>query len=189
MVRVDHQLTQNNRLYGRFYTNHGWSDQPAGISIGAGENIPWAYEHDQVNFTNFIINDTHIFSLNLINQISVARSTNLIEWKAYNTLFASGQALGIDIPPPSLLPFPPEIDVTGRFNANVPIQWNCPRCSVQWDIADSLSWIKGAHSLKFGFRYLPTHYGPHQAGFTNGVFSFNGEFRQRYGRFLDWQAE
>jgi hypothetical protein len=173
MIRVDHQLTSNNSIFGRYYKRKGESDFPTAFFNG---NVPWTSELDKVTFDQFNISDTHTFAPNLINQMHLARSTNDIDWKAHDSLFESGPAIGINLPTPRVLPFPPTLNVTGRFNAGSIIQWDCPKnCSVQWDFGTTLSWIKGKHSFKFGGSFLPTHYGLHEAGFTNGNFTFNGE--------------
>jgi len=174
MIKVDHKLSEVNSLSGRYYGTFGTTQRPAGIPPAVG-SIPWSDEIDKVNYQNFNVTNTHFFSPTLINEAQVSRSTNKIDWKSQNVLFESAAAIGINIPEPAVLPFPPVINVTGRFHANAAIQWDCPRCSVQWTLQDTLSWMKGRHSLKFGVQYWPTTYGPHEAGFHNGSFSFSGE--------------
>ena len=173
MFRLDHQLTSKNSLSGRYYYRKGESDFPTAFFNG---NVPWTSELDKVTFGQLNISDTHMFSPNLILQVHVARSTNDIDWKAHDSLFQSASEIGINLPTPKVLPFPPTLTVTGRFTAGSIIQWDCPtNCSTQWDFGAMLSWIKGRHSFKFGGSVLPTQYGLHEAGFTNGNFTFNGE--------------
>ncbi|HZJ44305.1 MAG TPA: TonB-dependent receptor [Pyrinomonadaceae bacterium] len=173
MIKVDHQITSKNSVSGRYYYRKGQSDFPTAFFNG---NVPWTSELDKVTFGQLNISDTHTFTPTVILQMHLARSTNDIDWKAHDSLFQSAQEIGINLPTPKVLPFPPTLTVTGRFTAGSIIQWDCPKnCSEQWDFGAMLSWIKGRHSFKFGGSILPTHYGLHEAGFTNGNFTFNGE--------------
>lgn len=168
LVKIDHQLTNANRLSGRYYSSGGDRKSPAG-------DLPWAFGLAKVKFTSFNITDTHTFNQNLINEFHLSRSTMFVENLAADSLFASSAAIGIAIPAPKVTPFPPRISIAGRVELGGPLQGLCLQCDKSWDIEDTVSWIKGKHSFKFGFSYEPTLFGPTNIGFDNGIFQFSGE--------------
>ena len=168
LIKIDHQVTNKNRVSGRYWHSDGDRISPAG-------DIPWAFEVRGVRFKSLNITDTHTFTPNLINQFYLSRGTMLVENTATDALFQSSSALGIQIPAPKVTPFPPTVTVTGRFNGSGPLQGLCLQCDEFWDMGDTLSWIKGKHNFKFGFQYTPTLFGPTNINFDNGIFQFSGE--------------
>src|SRR5439155_13514829 len=168
LVKIDHQLTNKNRISGRYWFSNGDSSSPAG-------DIPWAFQVHHTRFQSLNVADTNTFTPNLINEAHFSRGTMYVTWFPTDTVAESSNALGIDIPPPKLTPFPPSISVSGRFNASGPFQGQCLQCDTFYDVGDTLSWIKGRHSFKFGFSYEHTLFGPTNIGFDNGIFAFSGE--------------
>ena len=168
LVKIDHQLTNKNRISGRYWFSNGDSSSPAG-------DIPWAFQVHHTRFQSLNVADTNTFTPNLINEAHFSRGTMYVTWFPTDTVAESSNALGIDIPPPKLTPFPPSISVSGRFSASGPFQGQCLQCDTFYDVGDTLSWIKGRHSFKFGFSYEHTLFGPTNIGFDNGIFAFSGE--------------
>src|SRR6185503_8590929 len=107
LIRIDHELTTNNRLTGRFWKDNSVPLFPQG-------NIPWNYNKRTYRITNMLLSDTHTFSPSLINEarLSYGRRGE----RSSTTETFSGPDLGIKIPKPED-PFPPDISVVGRFSA------------------------------------------------------------------------
>ena len=163
LIRIDHELTTNNRLTGRFWKDNSVPLFPQG-------NIPWNYNERTYRITNMLLSDTHTFSPSLINEarLSFGRRGE----RSNSTETFSGPDLGIKIPTPED-PFPPDISVVGRFSAVGGIVGYL-RLDNTWDMGDTVNLIKGNHSFKFGGSFEKLHM-LGRPNFDNGQFAFNGE--------------
>lgn len=172
--RIDHQVTSQNRLMGRMIEDWGLYVLPT--------NFP-AFSWTRVRFNiHFVAEDTHVFSPNLVNTFRVG----LYKEKVTDgdplygvTPFKGDEAVkeiglqGVNRLNLSAQGFP-RIDITGY-----PTLRTQPGGVVQndhnWGYADTVTWSKGRHVIKFGGEFKP------QNRFTGnvpegnyGTFSFNG---------------
>ena len=124
-VRIDHELRPGkDRLYGNFYRTHGFAST---TGLRPQFNRP---QDDTSHFAN--VNHTHIFGPNMLNELRVG------------VMRLHGQ------PAAPLLQDVPQINITGSSGfqnvGNFPGGW----FQTSYNLKDTYSWIRGAHSLKFG---------------------------------------
>jgi Carboxypeptidase regulatory-like domain len=175
--RIDHKLTDKNTIYGRLL-----QDKPLYV---IGGNYP-AMTRTRVR-TNFsmIIQDTHIFSPNLVNSA---------RFGLYRPNYSDGVTLdnvtplrgdevvselgiqGVNPKNVSAMGFP-VMNITGY--TPLTIQSGGDVRFHGWDYADSLTWGKGRHVVKLGVEFRP------QSNFSSvipagsfGSFDFTGSSTQ-----------
>lgn len=167
-TRLDYNFSNNDRLFGRFKTDHGV--QATGTdpinSIFDANSIQPAYEGQ--------INHTHIFNGTTVNQLIVSGS-----W--YQALFTANNLPG------ALQAFP----TTMIFNDGLLTQlggtdFNYPqgRIVTQYEIIDDFSKTTGNHDLKFGVNFRRNLVSDYGTGVnTSGTLSINSmtEFVQGTG--------
>jgi hypothetical protein len=169
VVKGDHYVSSKNQLSGRFWYSKGNSVTPNG-------NLPWGQGIYSLLYQNVNLWDTHTFSPNIVNMVSGAWNHKYeISTNAAIPLQSPPDA-GVNLPDTSTHPYPPAVSVTGRISvsprtAGVPL-----RQDNTWDFADTLTWIKGKSTWKFGGGFDWIRFGPDTAAFDNGQFAFNGQF-------------
>jgi Carboxypeptidase regulatory-like domain len=155
-ARVDHQFNDGkDRIYGNFYRTTNQL-----VTFGAPSVYP-AFTTIQPQYTNYgNLSHTHIFSPNLLNEMAVGAT------RAYGEApLANG-----DIP---LLNVPGIASYGTGFSDATFIQNN-----FEW--RDMMSYNRGSHNFKFGFRYAKDDAWKGGAKFANVFtrpqFSFNNLF-------------
>jgi hypothetical protein len=164
LVRVDHQLSENNQLTGRF-----WRDK-SGFFRNDG-NIPWTIKTTDYSVTNMTVQDTHTFSPRFINeaQLSYGRRDETLNHSNMNgPAFYGIQGLQPEVP------FPPNISVTGRFSLSSSFLGTHVRLDNTWQAKDTIHVNRGDHSFRFGLSYEKLHM-VGRPNFDQGLFGFNGE--------------
>jgi hypothetical protein len=168
-VRLDHYLSSTDTLNFRYMFSGGPSTDPLSP---AGANVPGFPIGADTRAQNFVAQDTHVFSPNLIavGRISYLRNKLLF---GLHTNHESLADLGFQYD--STLPEaagPPFIQVGGYASVGDPITG--PRNTFQntFDYSGSLSWIRGRHEMKFGAGYRHDSISALQGIATNGFFVF-----------------
>ena len=140
LVRIDHEFTQNDRLYGRYIFNDDNLFSPAGNLYNWGINQTF---HRQ----GAVVGETHIFSPTLVNTVSF--TFNRVYAYIVQTPDINWSNLGANIPPASPVTHSwQNLTISGYFSAITGTFWDLGRNSYIWD--DSLSWNHGRHSVKLG---------------------------------------
>jgi hypothetical protein len=124
------------------------------------------------------VDETHIFRANLVNDFrsGYARTNPFTRQSDFGRHTAT--ALGIQNI--NVTPFTTGIpninlqDFTGLSGGPAFLPAN-PRQTLE-QVEDTVSWIKGAHQLKFGFRGVHLDYSPFTNTNTRGTISFNDNF-------------
>jgi hypothetical protein len=142
-TRVDYNFSNNDRLFGRFKTDHGvqaTGTDPINPVFNANSIQP-AYEGQ--------INETHIFNSTTINQVIVSGS-----W--YKALFTANDL------PAALKTFPTTLLFAdglldnlggGAFGGAGDNNYPQGRIVTQYQIVDDFSKTHGSHDLKFGVNF------------------------------------
>ena len=172
--RIDHQLTAKNRITGRLVEDWGLYVLPS--------NFP-AFAWTRVRFNvHMVVEDTHIFSPTLVNSFRLGLYKEKVTDgdTVYGvTPFKGDQAVskiglqGVNPHNYSAQGFP-VMDIAGY-----PMLRTNPGGEVQddhdWGYADTMTWSKGRHVLKYGGEFKP------QSRFVGnipegsyGSFAFNG---------------
>ncbi len=160
-TRVDHNFSDHDRLYVNFYRNV--LDQVFGVLFGApgasaypGFRPPW---HQYTEYAN--LNETHTFTPTIINEgaMTFTRLWGLIPCNNCRV---------------------PNMGIIGMANYGGPGDVAYVQNNYEW--RDALSWIKGAHTMKFGgsgavlqSNFNPTKDYQRPFYFFNNVLDFAGD--------------
>ncbi|MBV9302904.1 MAG: TonB-dependent receptor [Acidobacteriaceae bacterium] len=147
-IRVDYLLNEKNQIFGRFsygddssLTTSDFPTLPAGFGSGSNFNQP----------RGIVVGETHTFSATVVNELRLAYTR---EFFGYNPPFGNiPLSKNLGIPNANTSPelgggaliggYGSQISYTGDYGAYL-----VPQNSYQ--LADSVSLIKGTHTLKFG---------------------------------------
>jgi len=152
-TNLDFKLSAANRLSAKFF----WADNPEtqGLfnSFGLANALPVPGFGAVVSFNQRVlsIDDTHVISSNLLNDLRFGYST-ITTHSAPQEPFTSAQ-LGIVSPLSNLFPGMPEISVTNMFDLGASPFSDNSAGEPTYTAGDTLTLQKGRHSLKFGFDY------------------------------------
>ncbi len=164
-IRMDWNQSAKNLIFGHYYQDNTKNVAPeAGYD---GGNIPgYVGASTTVGTYDGVVNDIYTFSPRIINRAAFAvlnSTTNLANTSTY-----SNASWGIDGVPD----YPPSgslvVIVGGDFvlDSGYPIIFK----GVNYQASDDLSWIKGKHSLKFGYELLKLHFYQLYIGPTEATF-------------------
>jgi hypothetical protein len=177
-VRADQSLGENDHLFGRFSWDNGQQFNPSGLP-GFGSKTSYSsttYFRSRVR--NFAVSDTHIFSAHIVNQFSAGynRDYNTIHGVGYgseeaNSLGISGANLG-DLATSGMT----LISMTGYNPIGDRLYSPYQGGTNVFHYADSLSIIKGKHSLVFGFDYRPMQNNGLGETYLHGQMAFTKNF-------------
>lgn len=169
MVKIDHNLTDRQRLSGRYWKSNGNQLSPNG-------NVPFGTYVYSLIFDN--VNVTHTYSLSptSINLFSFSWNRKYEEGNNKGTPFRSPRDAGIDTVDPTVLPYPAGVTVLGRASMNPGTQGVPMRLDKTYGFDDTFTRITGRSTWKFGGNFQPVRFGPDQPNFTNGRYSFNGQY-------------
>jgi hypothetical protein len=149
-VRIDHQLTGNNRLTGRFTQVPIRGDRGRGdFQIGrdeinsSGTDYSWSKQ--------ILLTDTHTFSPRVINELRVnytyGRFTRNLP-PAFDAI--SGRNLSTELGLPSITPGGLPDFATGTVSIGFSQSQQNENTEHVYGIADTLSWVQGNKTWKFG---------------------------------------
>lgn len=160
-IRVDWNQSARNLIFGHYY-----QDNTSYVSPGPFAATK-AYDDmaNSVKTQDMVVNDIYTFNPSIINQaiFSILNTTST------RTLTAiQNSSLGINLP--QYTAAAPEISAAGDFDmggygSNV-------FSGTDYQVADNLTWMRGRHSLTFGFQTLRTHFNQAWQGVPE--FSFSG---------------
>src|SRR4030095_7346000 len=132
---MDYVIGQSDRLSGRYVYNK-WT------AIDNAPNLPVFYTSLEQPFHLANISEYHTFSPTISNEFRVGYN----RW-AYNSTVPNNTFQNLDQVP--------NLTIDELNNINVGPDPNAPQYSVQnlYQGTDNLTWVKGAHTLKFGVEY------------------------------------
>jgi hypothetical protein len=170
VVRGDHRFSATDSIFARFATDLYLTDT---VGDGLGDADPAARNDTRKNY-NLAVGETHTFSLSVLNEFMASFVRQKLTFIAPCVGGNWPQKLGF----PSLIPdteFPSEQisgmlslgESTGTFTDG-------DRIGTVIQFADSLTWVKGRHTLKFGFEDHVSRYNQQGQIYPSGEFSFSG---------------
>ncbi len=186
MVRLDHQVSEKNSLYGRIQMYF-----PQYVLVGNYPETVWTKTRHSYSW---VVTDTHTFSPALVNSLTFGGNYDAENYDGTvdGVQPASGAELvtqmglqgvnqaGISTPGGS-----PVINIDGYDEISI-VPGGYDRPGQNFNVAESISWAKGKHVLKFGGE-LRTYsfYNEIVSNDNYGNFSFNGAFTgDAYADFL-----
>jgi outer membrane receptor protein involved in Fe transport len=142
-------------------------------------NYPQNGGYTQDNRThNAVVSETHIFSPTLINEVRLGYTrfynANLNQGLGTNYTTTAGIG-GFEL---TSLNFPgfPQLSISGFQGIAGNTFQPLINPSNQYEAVDNVSWIKGKHTLLFGFDFRNYHFTSTNSANSRGVFSFTGAY-------------
>ena len=191
ILRVDHRIGDKDSLTGRWYKDHVVlvPQNPAGdlLAYGAGYDQP-------VN--NVMIQETHTFRSNLLNQASFTFS-NVPTEKGFATNSPNVATFGVTGLSLPTTPWIQNIGIAGAFSVSGGAKG--PFNNQNTGVEDNLSWVLGRHNIDLGASFTHSAVDLGDQFLAQGQFNFNANvtnnqlasfllgymnnFRQGYGEY------
>ena len=162
---VDHRFNDSNSMFVRYTQSR---HQPFGNAIFTDPTVGSNRFDDQTN-RNAVVSDTHTFSPTVINNLRVGIMRQAFEFTAIN--------FGQDWPGKLGLP----ASVPREQMPNINLGFGTigggaagTRTSLNWDVQNTTTVIKGSHTLKIGANYRNLYGGNKQGSALSGNYNFAG---------------
>jgi hypothetical protein len=171
LFKVDHRFSDQNNFSVSMFTERSTENTPFSFS---GPSVPGFGELDLNTYYNVALHDTHTFGPNLVNQALAAFHRNDTPGvvPANHDSPASLGFTGI-IPDDPSAAGPPDIFINS-LNVGNTYEGPQARRDNTWQYADSVSWVKGRHSLKFGVEFRAYEQNQIFDFINNGYMFFSG---------------
>ncbi len=171
-VRIDHNFSQSDMLWGRYLQNNQEIIQPF---VPFGATVPGFPGLANQKPKTVTVGETHIFNPELLNDLRLS----YVRLNFGSPLFTRRDKLsdfGFTYAPTAPeFETVPVIQITGLSSLGNP-QGPGIRVTNTYEIRDSLAWAKGRHDAKFGVDLRHTVYNITFGGGMSGQFTFNGQF-------------
>jgi Carboxypeptidase regulatory-like domain/TonB dependent receptor len=172
-IRVDHYLAGSDTLNLRYMFSDGKRLDPLSTSGASVPGFPVGEDH---RAQNFVAQETHTFSANLIGLARFSYLRNKFLFDEHLNHQSPG-SFGFQYSPSlDAAVGPPFIQVNGYTAVGDPITGPRNTYENAYDYSGSLSWIHGRHDLKFGGGYQHLNVNAVQGIATNGFFVFDPGF-------------
>jgi hypothetical protein len=168
-LRYDHIFDERHQFAAHYTRSMSSNIDPLSV---AGANVPGFPVGEDIGTQSASVSETDVLSATTVNDLRAGFFRNVFDTdKPLNQTPPS--ALGFSYP--STLPAaqgPPFFIVSGYASIGDPITG--PRDTAQntWQISDSLSHVRGAHSLKFGGDFMRNQINMTEGIASNGFFVF-----------------
>lgn len=181
-LRIDHNFTSNQRLMGRYTHDLSQTTELGGLfsPIGAPAVPGIATTNTDVPGQVFSLNLSSTFGANVVNEISFNFSSNHIstdligQYTRANVNIANNQLF-----PQNNSDLPPTLAITGFPTLGAGQLINIEYKN--FNPKDNLTWVKGAHTFKFGADLSWESKDENAANATQGNFGFTGLQTRRTG--------
>jgi hypothetical protein len=155
--RIDHNLNQNNRLFGSYSYRHLNRQDPPWTSNGVIGSGNFATQY-RIHQQSVALGWTRTLSNSKVNDMRFGFTRDYAHSDPIGVSLGKSEAEGLigltgipDGPGSGGLP-PIEINGLTRIGTS---PWRPQyQISQAWNIVENLSWLKGNHSFKFGYQYL-----------------------------------
>jgi hypothetical protein len=176
-LRIDHKISESDSIFGRFsYSNN--IDNPPGPIPPPLDAASFSSGNFLNRPRNLVITETHIFTPRIVNELRLGYSRNRSE----RLQFDANQNLSAQLGIPGV-PFStnngglPQFGVAGLNNFGSSEYQPTVESQEVYHIIDSVSIIRGRHTLKIGAELKPrVNFSILQPPVPRGAFSFTGQF-------------
>jgi hypothetical protein len=173
MARIDHQITGNQRLYGRWVMHKNTTDSP-GYSPDVRSENETTQHNIGVNYTNSLtptmlltVTGGYVKSDNRFTS-PVVGEQNLVEQAGIRGIGTAGREDFVGLP---------NVAITGYTGFNTAFGVNGRLWGDVTNAKVSLTWVRGAHSLSTGYEYNDRSvFGRHGSHSPRGSFDFNAQY-------------
>ncbi len=162
--RVDHRFSEKNSFTARYSFYKQYTDQ--GTSNLYPDPVV-RQRFDPFRGHNIVLSDLHNFTSNLIHEVRIGVARQIFDFKVASAGDGWPQQLGL----PSIVPpdtFPAVSNGLPGFQTGTVGK----RGSSVWQLFDSLTWLRGNHTLKFGTELRLTQANNLQKSSPSGSFNF-----------------
>jgi hypothetical protein len=172
VTKIDDQISDRNRLSGRYLYQFENYTRFAG-------NLPGFWGNKDLRFQNFLVNDTYTVRPTLLNDFRAAYLRYLnAEYPVTGQSYAD---VGINVFQPA--PQFPSLSVSGWFSPSIRRPSN--EVSNTFQVADTLTWVRDRHFMKFGIDVHREQFNSILGGGTNPDIGFDGSItKNAYADFL-----
>ncbi|HLJ46869.1 MAG TPA: carboxypeptidase regulatory-like domain-containing protein [Bryobacteraceae bacterium] len=172
VMRIDHRFSNSNNFSASYFTERSTDNAPFAFQ---GPTIPGFGELDLITYHNVALHDTHTFGPNIVNEAvaSFHRRDQPGVVPANTTSPASLGFTGI-IPDDPSAAGPPFFNIGSIVIGNT-YQGPQARRDNTWQYQDSVSWIKGRHTIKFGAEFRAYEQNQIFDFINNGYLAFSGD--------------
>ncbi|HTD96457.1 MAG TPA: hypothetical protein VK627_05990, partial [Edaphobacter sp.] len=171
-ARVDHHISASDNIFARFAGNLN-TTRSAGYGLGNAD--PNARNDTRKNY-NFALGETHTFSPSVLNEFRTSFVRQVLTFISPSVGANIPSSLGF----PSIIPDTefPSVQTTGMLSLGPSTGTFTAgnRIGTVIQFLDSVTWIKGKHSLKFGVEDHVTRYNQLGQIYPSGNFSFTGAY-------------
>jgi outer membrane receptor protein involved in Fe transport len=164
--KVDHTISDRNRISGRFVEHPATQD--------AGSALPVrALDPNALNQTYNLINVSpswfHTFGPTLFNEARFTYSIRNGEFPSFEGFGIAKQVGLIGVPGDGV----PEVNVTGLTSLARNNQWRFLKPQITATTTEALTWFRGKHNLKIGGEWRHSKNRDHWGTSQSGQFQFN----------------
>src|SRR5271165_1936734 len=176
IARIDHQFSDKFSIFGHWISDQ--ASQTYGTTQCSSDNVPTIGNTFGNPSYSAVVHATHAIRANLLNEIAFKYDGNRIHilplgvykqpsgfTEGANKIF-SGENVDDRIPDIHLA------GTTGSYYTVNWLPWN--NTADDYQVRDDLSWVRGAHQLKFGFSWAIYKKAQDYFAETQGGFTFNG---------------
>ena len=179
VVKVDHQFNDKHHLYLRWFGGQGDQTAPTGGSPALGtasSNLVYYFEVAPIHVFNYsaVLNST--FSSRVTNQVLFGANYFNQLFHDFNNSFVPSK-IGLNISPDALnhgqpIQGAPNIRIKGFEQTGITDPKG--RSDLTWHINDIVSYVTGAHQLRFGAEVRQAHLNAFYHRHSTGTFKFDG---------------
>lgn len=180
ILRIDFQINEKNRLYGRWVNNRDQATSPMetwNLNCMGQLQLPGGCVNNSPSW-NVALNLVTTISPTLLNEFSVGPSVTRSSWSGTNGNLSIGKN-GISLP--MLYPVAPSTSIPdmGFSGNNLPYPWSYfganpwYQANTTIDLNDNVTWVKNNHALKFGVFYQRSRKDQIAWGNSNGQYSID----------------
>ncbi|HWR17650.1 MAG TPA: carboxypeptidase regulatory-like domain-containing protein [Terriglobales bacterium] len=183
LVRIDYNLSDRHKIFGRWMKDTIPSTEPFGEVFGSNQtNIPFIAETEtNIPAQNLVLEWNWLPSNTMVNTLAFNMSRGGIQSKFIGTglrSVAPNIAEYFDQVPAKVLP---SISFGGIYS-NYGYYADPPYDNTygSYRIKDTVAWVKGKHSFKFGYLFSHEYKNENNASGINGTFTFPGTSSNDY---------
>ncbi|MBI3696338.1 MAG: TonB-dependent receptor [Acidobacteria bacterium] len=146
VTKVDHQLTNKDRLSGRYFIDHfqnAGTYDPSNLLSYRGPTLA-----SRVRSQSAVLTWTRTFSPSVLNDFHFGFNRIHAARGPFFSGVPSMRDFGVRLPIYPTLPSISQIEAQGFFNIGDNLEAKFPRTGFEW--ANLTSWVHGRHSLQFG---------------------------------------
>lgn len=155
LLRVDYQATQNATFFVRWLRDRFDSDNPLGSTFD-NQNLPIAPDNHVRDGKTLLVSYTQVLSPSLVNEASVAwqRNDQEITYQDESQIARATYGINfVELFAENRLDKIPQVSIQGysQISGNgLPYVIDARN----WELRDNLTWVRGAHTFKFGGQYI-----------------------------------